>query len=210
MNNTIDIKNGILKAVKNDLPGEASHLKMVPESRLNNSFDNNSEEIKQSAVLLLLFPENGTYKLLFIKRAEDGSRHSGQIAFPGGKFENYDNGLINTALREAKEETGIKSKDVRVLKSLTSLFIPVSNFSVNPFIGMIDYVPEIKINSDEVQEVFLLDIEEILRAKRIEKRFKVRNQTITAPFYVFDEFEIWGASAMILSEFIDLLKTELK
>ena len=208
MNNIIDIKNDILKAVKNDLPGEDSHLKMIPESRLNNSFDNHTEEIKQSAVLLLLFPENGTYKLPFIKRAQDGSRHSGQIAFPGGKFESCDSSLINTVLREAEEEVGIKSKDVRVLKSLTPLFIPVSNFSVNPFIGMIDYLPEIIINSDEVQVVFLLDLKEILNAKRIEKKIKIRNQTITAPFYVFDEFEIWGASAMILSEFIDLLKTE--
>jgi len=208
MNTVKILKEKILQAINNNLPGEKSHLKMIPESRLNISYDTTSETVKKSAVLLLLFPENGTYKLLFIKRAKDGSRHSGQIAFPGGKFENKDNSLTDTALRETEEEVGIKNADIKVLKSLTSLFIPVSNFSVNPFIGIIDYVPEIRINSDEVHEVFLLDLKEILNAKRIEKEFKIKNQIITAPFYIFDEFEIWGASAMILSEFIDLLKTE--
>ena len=181
---------------------------MIPESRLNISFDIDAEKIKKSAVLLLLFPENGSFQLLFIKRANDGGRHSGQIAFPGGKFEIDDNNLINTALRETEEEIGINKVYVEILKSLTPLIIPVSNFSVKPFVGMIDTKPEIKMNSDEVQKVYGLDIRDILTAKRIEKTFKVRNQTITAPFYIFDEFEIWGASAMILSEFADLLKTE--
>lgn len=195
--------------MKNELPGEKSHLKMIPENRLNISFDINADKIKKSAVLLLLFPENGSFNLLFIKRAENGSKHSGQIAFPGGKFEEVDNVLKNTALRETEEEVGIKEDDIKILKSLTSLFIPVSNFSVNPFVGMIDYKPKIIMNPDEVQEVFSLNIQEVLAAKRIEKTINVRNQIITTPFYVFKEFEIWGASAMILSEFIDLLKTEI-
>ncbi|NOZ34084.1 MAG: CoA pyrophosphatase [Chlorobi bacterium] len=208
MNSGDKIKEKLLRAMQNDLPGEKSHIKMIPESRLNISCNINSETVKKSAVLLPLFPENGTFKLLFIKRATDGSRHSGQIAFPGGKFENSDNGLINTALREAEEETGIHKNDVKVIKSLSSLFIPVSNFSVYPFVGIIDYKPEINLNSDEVQEVYELDISELLSAKRIDKSFTVRDQKLTAPFYIFDEFEIWGASAMILSEFIDLIKPE--
>lgn len=195
--------------MKNELPGEKSHLKMIPESRLNISFDSTADKFKKSAVLLLLFPENGSFNLLFIKRAENGSKHSGQIAFPGGKFEEGDNVPENTALRETEEEVGIKENDIKILKSLTSLLIPVSNFIVNPFVGMIDYKPKIIMNSDEVQEVFSLNIQEVLTAKRIEKTIHVRNQIITAPFYVFKEFEIWGASAMILSEFIDLLKTEI-
>ncbi len=208
MNSGDKIKEKLLRAMQNDLPGEKSHIKMIPESRLNISYDINSETVKKSAVLLLLFPENGTFKLLFIKRATDGSSHSGQIAFPGGKFEDSDNGLINTALREAEEETGIHKNDVKVIKSLSSLFIPVSNFSVYPFVGIINYKPEINLNSDEVQEVYELDITELLSAKRIEKSFTVRGQKLTAPFYIFCEFEIWGASAMILSEFIDLIKPE--
>ncbi len=206
MNNDSGIKYDFLNALKNDLPGEVSHLKMIPESRLNTSLNFDKKTVKKSAVLLLLFPEDNSLKLLFIKRATDGSSHSGQIAFPGGKFENKDNDLKETALRETEEEIGIKKKDIQVLKQLTSLFIPVSNFSVNPFVGIIEYKPVISMNSDEVEEVFTVDLEEILSAKRTERTFNVRNQTITAPFFIFDEFEIWGASAMILSEFIDLIK----
>lgn len=114
---------------------------MIPESRLNLPFDINSEKIQKSAVLLLLFPDKGSLNLLFIKRAEDGGKHSGQIAFPGGKFEENDNILENTALRETEEEVGIKKEDIKILKSLTSLLIPVSNFSVKPFVGIIDYKP---------------------------------------------------------------------
>jgi len=208
MRHNNEIKDKLLKAFRNDLPGSASQLKMIPESRLNISFDIDAEKIKKSAVLLLLVPENGSFQLLFIKRANDGGRHSGQIAFPGGKFELEDNSLINTALRETEEEIGINKVQVEILKSLTPLIIPVSNFSVKPFVGMLNAKPEIKINSDEVQKVYGLDIKDILKAERIEKTFIVRNQKIKAPFYIFNEFEIWGASAMILSEFADLLKTE--
>ncbi len=206
MNNNSGIKYDFLNALKNDLPGEASHLKMIPESRLNTSLDFDKNTVKKSAVLLLLFPENNSLKLLFIKRATDGSSHSGQIAFPGGKFENKDNDLKETALRETEEEVGIKKKDIQILKQLTSLFIPVSNFSVNPFIGIIEYKPAINMNIDEVEDIFTVDLKEILSAKKTERTFNIRNQTITAPFFIFDEFEIWGASAMILSEFIDLIK----
>ncbi len=209
MNDDSGIKYKFLNALKNDLPGEISHLKMIPESRLNTSLNFNENTVKKSAVLLLLFSENNSLKLLFIKRAKDGSRHSGQIAFPGGKFENKDNDLKQTALRETEEETGINKKDITILKQLTPLFIPVSNFHVTPFVGIIEYKPAINMNTDEVEEVFTVDLEEILSAKTVEKTFDVRSQKIKAPFFIFEEFEIWGASAMILSEFIDLIKSEL-
>ncbi len=204
------IKEKILKAIQSNLPGSVSQIKMLPEGRLPKNDIDKTEKIKKSAVLLLLIPENDTYKLLFIKRADDGSKHSGQIAFPGGKVEGVDNGLAETALRECEEEVGIVKEDIIILKPLSSLFIPVSNFFVKPFLGIIDYKPGLNINPDEVQKVFLLDIKELFVAKPVIKKIKVRGKKITAPFYVFDEFEIWGASAMILSEFIDLLKTELK
>ena len=207
MNNAAEIKQGLLKAMKNNLPGNKSHLKMIPESRLNNP-EYDKKNVKKSAVLLLLFPENETYNIFFIKRTEDNGSHSGQIAFPGGKFEKTDNNLENTSLRETEEEIGIKKEDIRIIKELSPLFIPVSKFLVYPFVGIIDYNPKITINSDEVQEIFSLDFQKIITAKPVEKTFEVRNQKITAPFYIFKEFEIWGASAMILSEFIDLIKNE--
>ena len=210
MKNNDEIKQRLLKAIKNDLPGEKSHLKMIPESRLNMSLNFDEKEVKKSAVLLFLFPENGTFNLLFIKRAKDGSRHSGQIAFPGGKFEYFDNGLMNTALRETEEEVGIPKENIKVIKKLSSLFIPVSNFMVYPYVGISDKKPDFKLNTDEVQEIYELDFRKLLSAKRIEKTFMVRNQEIKSPFYVFENFEIWGASAMILSEFIDLIKPEFR
>ncbi len=203
-----NIKDKLLKALQNKLPGHSSHIKMMPESRLNMSYDFDINNVKKSAVLLLLFPENKTYKLIFIKRAEDNGSHSGQIAFPGGKVEISDKDLEYTALRETEEEIGIKKENVRIIRGLTPLFIPVSKFLVYPFVGIIDYFPKLCINKKEVQDVYFADFKIVVSAEKTEKYVSTRNEKITAPFYVFKEFEIWGASAMILSEFADLLKKD--
>ncbi len=198
----------LLNIFRNNLPGATSQLKMMPKHHQGNLPAGKNAETKTSAVLLLLFPEDALYKLVFIKRSEDGGKHSGQIAFPGGKTEPGDANIQETALREAEEEIGIRREDIAQIKPLTALFIPVSNYMVYPFVGISKSKPDFSINKREVQQLYFADIKSLLNAACIKKTFKVRNRTVTAPFFIFDEFELWGASAMMLSEFIDLLKTE--
>jgi len=192
------------------LPGFDSQKKLAPESRHNLRDLSQAVNPKKSAVLILLFPVNGEVYVPFIKRVTDGSMHSGQIAFPGGKLENYDNNLTETALREAEEEIGIDKESVEVIRKLTPLYIPVSNFYVQPVVGFIETKPNFIIDKNEVDELYNVSLNELNKAEIINKRFKVRNVEIKAPFFVLNEIEIWGATAMILKEFIDIIKNIYK
>ena len=196
----------LIEVFKDDLPGFDSQVKLAPKSKviLNDHAEINNP--KRSAVLILLYPQNGSVYVPFIKRVTDGSMHSGQIAFPGGKYENADKNLRNTAKRETEEEVGIINEDVKILKELTPLYIPVSNYIVQPVVGIIDYKPNFILNSEEVDKIFEVNISELSESYIVCKDFTVRDTKITAPFIILDEIEIWGATAMILSEFIDITK----
>lgn len=193
-------------ALEKDLPGFESQLKASPEQRKNLKDISKIKQAKKSAVLILLYPDNGSIFIPFIKRITDGSMHSGQIAFPGGKYELKDRNLSYTALREAEEEVGVIKNDIIVLHNLTPLYIPVSNYLVQPIVGKIDYCPEFIPNNQEVEDIYKVNINELYDSAMVEKEFDIRGENIKAPFFVLDKIEIWGATAMILSEFIDIIK----
>jgi 8-oxo-dGTP pyrophosphatase MutT (NUDIX family) len=203
-------KHILNKVFENKLPGLQSQLKMAPVGRLHTLDDNMISDARKSAVLILLYHQNKNLYVPFIKRISDGSKHSGQIAFPGGKHEPSDSNLIQTALREAEEEVGVNSNHLNVLKKLTPLYIPVSNFLVQPVVAFSEKKPQFIIAEDEVDKLYNIDLNELLYAKIINKTFVAGKYEITAPFFVLEEIEIWGATAMILSEFIDILKRSNK
>lgn len=193
----------IKEALKMNLPGYAAQIKMSPKGRVNN-LEQMPKDVKKSAVMLLFFLEKNKFHLIFIRRAEDGGSHSGQIGFPGGGFENNDVNLIETAKRETFEEIGIGN--VNVLGLLTPIYIPVSNYFVQPVLGFLEEKPKFTLNNDEVSKIHSVNITELLNSKIILKTFEIHKQKIEAPFYIFDDFELWGATAMILSELIEILK----
>lgn len=189
-----------------ELPGFNSHIKLAPKSRGKLIAAGINEDAKKCAVLILLYPDKGSIFIPFIKRVNDGSMHSGQIAFPGGKFESKDKDMKSTALRETEEEIGVDHIKVEVLKELTPLYIPVSNYIVQPVVGIVKQKPVFVKNKNEVDSIFSVNINELNEAYVVCKKFTVRNTNITAPFFILKETEIWGATAMILNEFIDILK----
>ena len=197
--------NKLNEEFNKELPGFDSQIKVAPKSRGKLITFDNSEPAKKSAVLILLYPQNDSIFIPFIKRVTDGSTHSGQIAFPGGKFEKGDKDLRSTALREAEEEIGIDSDKVEVLKELTPLHIPISNFLVQPVVGITKQKPVFEKNENEVDSIFNVNIKELSEAYIVNKQFTLRNTSISAPFFILKDIEIWGATAMILSEFIDIL-----
>jgi len=195
--------------LKEILPGIDSHIKMAPEHRAEELFKINPNDFNPrfSAVLIILFHENEELKIVFIRRSEYVGIHSGQIAFPGGKYEDSDEDLRTTALREVEEEIGIKADAVEILGYLTDLYIPPSNFMVRAYVGYLKEEPVFNIDDREVQEVLVLGYEHFKHPDVINIReFKTHNSTrlTKAPYFEVDGAIIWGATAMILTELLDL------
>ncbi len=191
-------------------PGIDIQLKMAPETRkveLRKKADSNT---RHSAVLILFFPKNKQVHLVMIKRAADNSVHSHQIAFPGGKREKEDLSLMHTALRETHEEIDIHPSEVKVLGHLTDLYIPPSNFMVTPFVGIMEKEPVFTPN-EEVERVLVIPLSDLLNKKNTtQKTIQTRNGLWLVPCYTLDGEIVWGASAMMLAEWLDLYNSHIK
>lgn len=195
----------IRQNLKHPLPGLQAQLRMAPSLRGEILKTSNGSNSRKSAVLISLFPENNKINTLLIKRTTYDGVHSGQISFPGGKFDEGDESLIQTALREAYEEVGINPADVEILGTLTPLFIPVSNMEVLPVVGLLNTKPELFLNSYEVEFTITIPICHLKNpANRLVKEIIVREYSIEAPYIKVDCEDVWGATAMIISEFIEL------
>lgn len=186
------------------LPGQKAQLLMVPEkiAALRSSLPQ-SDHPKKSAVLILLYPFQNGISTVLIERAVYAGVHSGQIAFPGGKAEESDPDLRFTALRETQEEVGIPIEDVEIIGNLTDVYIHPSNYLVTPYIGYLPFSPEFLINEREVQKVIRMDILNLEKVVRSSKKITYSNGlTIQTPFFDLEGYTIWGATAMMMSEFI--------
>lgn len=184
------------------LPGKEAQAKMAHFGRKVNFPA--PENPRQAGVLALFYPKNADWHMVFIERVSiKGDQHSGQISFPGGQYEPNDGSLDFTAVREAEEEVGIKAKDVKLLGELTKLFIPVSNFMVNPFVGFLDYTPEFNPQLREVNQVIEVPYTHFQDPSTIQKtRLKLSNNTYlnNVPYYNLYGKILWGATAMMMSE----------
>jgi 8-oxo-dGTP pyrophosphatase MutT (NUDIX family) len=190
---------------KEKLPGEEAHLRMAPLGRKPlNYYLSLNIEYRNGSVLSHFYPINNEPHLLFIKRSDDGRTHSGQIAFPGGKQDETDIDLQETALREAFEEVGLVANEINVIGQLSNLYIPVSKFMVQPFVSYGTREPVFKLSEGEVQRVIPLSIKELSNPEIIKtKRIKTFEGIIKdAPCYVINDETIWGATAMMLSEIL--------
>ncbi len=192
--------------LSNSLPGTAAQIKMAPITRLIElERERTEEEPRKSAVLILFYPDREKTKLVFIKRAIDQTVHSGQISFPGGKYENSDINLKMTALRETEEEIGIDPKQVTIIGSLSKLYIPPSNFDVYPFVGFLLKKPQLNGNH-EVQHILEVDFDELRKPGTcVEKAiFHRTGKEVLVPSYAIQNEIIWGATAMMLAELLKI------
>jgi 8-oxo-dGTP pyrophosphatase MutT (NUDIX family) len=193
------------KQLQQPLPGQLSHAKMAPSNRLENELKPN-ERTKRSAVLILFYPyQDQIYVPLILRPKYDGV-HAGQMAFPGGRYENMDKDLTQTALREAQEEIGIKAADAVIIGQLTQIYIPPSNFTALPVIGFLPYRPDFYPDSREVDTVFEVNINEMTDEKNIgTMNMTIRGVEIQAPYYDIQTNKIWGATAVMISELLDVM-----
>lgn len=194
-------KSGWREILRHKLPGEQAQLMMAPTFR--GSFPQ-QDKPALAAVLTLLYPSGGEAHLVFIKRNEYNGPHSAQVGFPGGAREPGDKTLEETALRETREEVGINGQ-IEILGSLTPLHIPVSNFMVYPFVGWMDDTPVFRPDPAEVQYVIEAPLAGLLDPSNSHSEtIHHHDRPIEAPFYRVGKEKIWGATAMILSEVLQL------
>jgi 8-oxo-dGTP pyrophosphatase MutT (NUDIX family) len=192
------------------LPGISSQEKMVPATRRKEILNNKGYlNGRKAAVLICFYPDHHhNIRLVLIKRNVYDGVHSGQISFPGGKYEQEDTDLVQTALREAMEETGIDRHKVELIGKLSTIYIPPSNYVVQPVLGWLSNEPEFVPEAAEVSEILRIPLSEFSNPGNVqEKEIIHRNsQKMMVPCYYIQGHIIWGATAMMLSEMIDVLR----
>lgn len=205
----MDFKTDLQERLSRVLPGASSQMKMVPEARRREIKDGpDAGNARKAAVLICLFPDEvGDIRLVLIRRNEYDGVHSGQISFPGGRFEKEDPDMIYTALREAEEETNILIRDVEVLGEITPVYIPPSNFFVIPVVGWTKKRPDLIPDPSEVSEILDIPLSELLDPNSIQQRNIPHKEfnIIDVPCFIIQGHIVWGATAMMLMEFVDIL-----
>ncbi len=195
------------------LPGKSAHLTMAPDHRIATLIIEQTPPLtaKESAVLVLLTPPEipgedfMDWNILLIKRPSYPGIHSAQISFPGGKCDKEDTDMVSTACREAYEELGIESKDIKIIGPLTQLYVPPSNFIIYPLLAVsrrkLSYTPDKREVSDFFHVPLKLLSPECIKRSRVQAP---PDGWITAPSYVINGEVIWGATAMIIAELYQL------
>lgn len=196
------------KALLHPLPGKESHLRMSPLPVDWRRFTSTvTSSYKKSGVLLLFYPKEAGVFFPLIKRPSYPGIHSDQVGLPGGKAEPEDPDIIRTALREAEEEIGIDAGKVTVLGTLSDLYIPSSSYVVTPVLGYMKEAPSFVPDSREVSKILETQLTALVNPSlKKQTQLKAGNglELYTPYFDVYGEV-VWGATAMILSELIDLL-----
>lgn len=189
------------------LPGERSWIKLAPPGRFPLSVPKKNP--KQAAVLILLFMDNAELCTLLIKRTSNPQDpHSGQLSFPGGKWEEADASYWNTAIRETQEETGIEAEKIEHIYSLSTLYVPVSNFEIYPQIGWIEDTFNLELSASEAEQAFIVPLTKFSDGKLI-KYMPYPNEGNNKeqweiPYYDLSiGIPLWGATAMIITELVD-------
>ena len=197
-------KEQLASELNKPLPGVDAQLRMSPAVRRPVTVE---YQLKSAGVLILLYPHIGRIYTVFIKRTEYEGVHSGQVSLPGGMFEEKDGSFMNTALREANEETGIDISSVTIIGKLTPLHIPVSNVNVHAFVGVTDSRPVFIHDPSEVQYLIEESLDELMNeVNRKTRAMTLFGNEVIVPYFDIRGNHIWGATAMIISEFAEIMR----
>ena len=192
-----------LKTVfKQPLPGIKGHQLLMPSYRNSLKLETvASKNPKRAGVLVHLFEGVDGIEVLLMKRPEYDGTHSGQISFPGGKFEEGDHTLENTAYREAFEEVGLRKEELLSIGALSWIYIPPSNFYVEPYVTYSRALPELVLEEKEVSYTLSIPLTRICdRSILRDAEVMTKYGTSSVPAFHWQGEVIWGATAMILGE----------
>ena len=160
---------------------------------------------RNAAVILPIFFKDQEAHLLFTKRTDKVEHHKGQISLPGGVQEKNES-LPDAARRETWEEIGIDAEKIKIITALTSLYVPITGFKIHPFVGWINSGHAINTEPREVKKLYSIGIQNLLDNNSLANETRIiRGYEVMVPFFRFNECEVWGATAMILAEFRQLL-----
>jgi len=192
-------------AMRGPLPGPRAQITMAPSPR---PFDPPpGVELRQAGVLLLLYPIQAALHLVLTVRTSALNHHRGQISLPGGGQEEGDTSLQATALREAQEEIGIATDGLELLGPLTPLYVPPSNNVIHPFVAYTPQHPTLHPDPREVAELLEVPLHLLLDPlTRREEDWIWRGAPLHVPFYAVGHHKVWGATAIVLAEFLALLQ----
>lgn len=198
----------LFEKLKKPLPGIDAHIRLFPAFRMEELEKADQSKATISAVMILLFWDDEQLKTVFIRRSSDNTVHSGQISFPGGKAEPEDKSPEETALRECEEEIGVPSHKIRIIGKLSPLFIPRSNFLVHPFVGFIDEKPSYSPDNKEVEYVIETNVfqhdPDLPDSTTLEL---ISGFNLDVLGYNLGSDFLWGATGMIFTELLMLLRT---
>ncbi len=196
----------VRRAMQRPLLGLEAQARMAPPYRRDQiAIMLNPPACKQAGVLVLLYPLEGQLCFPLTQRPDSVEYHKGQISLPGGSQENGES-LCQTALREAQEEVGVDATAVEVIGQLSRLYVPPSNFCIQPFVGYVAERPDFRIEAVEVAELIEAPLDALLDPATVHvEDWELGGGIWPIPFYQFGPHKVWGATAMILSEFVALL-----
>jgi len=173
--------------------------------------DKRSTNFRHAGVLLPLLEEGGVCRVLFTKRTERVEHHKGQISFPGGGVEKRDASIEETVLRETYEEIGLSEKDIEILGGIDDALTMASNYIIHPLVGMVRSMDNLAINRVEVKRVITVPLSLFHDAGSKNRRYSVEYEGVMyeTPVYEYREHTIWGATAGIMENFIEIIGDKL-
>ena len=204
-----EIEASLRTRLAGTLPGVEAQLRFVPNpARSGWVAGHFPADARSAAALLLLYPsENGVAVPLTV-RSSNLARHAGQISLPGGASDEGET-LAETALREASEEIGVDAASVRILGELTPVHVIVSGFTLHPIVGVTDQRPDFQAAPGEVQEILEVSLDDLRDASRIRVGTRIREGVaVEYPYFDLLGHQVWGATAMVLGEFICLIEEQ--
>jgi len=193
------------RLINHPLPGHDEIVRKMSPNRMRLKGEPN-ETTRRSGVLILFYPQGEDIYVPLILRPQYDGVHGGQMAFPGGRAELKDKNIQQTALREAQEEIGIKASDVKILGNLTELYIVPSNLLCQPVMGYINYKPDFYPDEREVADILEIPLSVFTNPATVQTRMvETRGYKFETPGFIVDEQIVWGATAMMIAELIEII-----
>lgn len=198
----------LLERSQKDLPGRKAQMKMSPEP-LDPDFvlpRKESDTAHPSSVLIPLYPDEKDQLNVILTLRTDSIRHAGQISFPGGRREGRET-PEETALRETEEEIGIVRSQIHIACSITPLYLHRTDNQITPFVGFLEKEPVLQPNPDEVKEAFAIPLQTLINTENKKKeKWDLSHTSFHVPYWTIHEVPLWGATAMMMSELLEMYK----
>jgi len=188
-------------ALTRPLPGVTAQVRLAPPYRLEQLYQAPPADARPAGVLIAVYPRDGALHFLLTRRTDDVDKHKGQISLPGGKQEDGES-LLDTALRETREEVGVTIDAAAVLGMLSPVYIPPTGFLITPYVAAVPDRPRFAVMHREVAELIEVPLAALFDPTIVRREmWMLRGVDVEVPFFQIGPHKVWGATAMVLSEF---------